>query len=357
MRRDILEIDASWNENTWEPELTLADVESIRLLLGGGSVVDWQRLAMPDLQAVDAFLTLHGMQVTNEVHQHRLRFIYNEAVSYLEEHLKLHFPRELRAPDDVRIVFLWASQFGGFRRRQILSCVILKLMHVIHHLAAAELRHRISISEAELLAMAHQSILHGSRAMTEQGLPVVSFTGNRKSRSSVITKLLAKRDNLAAQLFDKLRYRCVVKEPEDVQTAIAWMTRNLFPFNYVLPGQSHNTLLDPELLSKGLTEEDHERVQILPQQQPEIQLGAKNEFSGASYRIVNFIIDFPLPLPPSRHPYDIELGNIVFINLEMQVLDEATARNNEIGENAHHLYKQRQDVVVAQRLKRGGWRR
>ena len=46
MRRDILEIDASWNENTWEPELTLADVESIRLLLGGGSVVDWQRLAM-----------------------------------------------------------------------------------------------------------------------------------------------------------------------------------------------------------------------------------------------------------------------------------------------------------------------
>ena len=51
------------------------------------------------------------------------------------------------------------------------------------------------------------------RVMTEQGLPVVSFTGNRKSRSSVITKLLAKRDNLAAQLFDKLRYRTDVPVP------------------------------------------------------------------------------------------------------------------------------------------------
>lgn len=357
MRRDILELDDTWTGEEWRPRLTREDVESIRLLLSGGSVVDWQRLAMDDLNAVDRFLALHGVQLDNHQHLHRLRYVYNEAVSYLEEHLKLHFPRELRSPDDVRNVFLWASQSGGFRRKQILSCVILKLMHVLHHLAAAELRHRVSVSEADLLRLAHQRILHGARDMAEAGLPVVSFTGNRKSRSSVITKLLAKRDNLAAQLFDKLRYRCVVREPEHIEMAMTWMTRYVFPFNYVLPGQSHNNLLDPDTLVRQLPDDERDLVQHLPSEDTEFAASAKNEFSGKSYRMINFIVDYPLPLPERTHPYDIELGNVVFINVEFQVIDEATARNNELGENAHYLYKQRQELVVAQRLKRGGWRR
>ena len=33
--------------------------------------------------------------------------------------------------------------------------------------------------------------------------------------------------------------------------------------------------------------------------------------------------------------------------VEFQVLDVDTARNNEVGENAHHLYKARQHAVVA----------
>ena len=36
-----------------------------------------------------------------------------------------------------------------------------------------------------------------------------------------------------------------------------------------------------------------------------------------------------------------------------QLIDQATARRNEKGENAHALYKARQHRVVASRLKRG----
>lgn len=355
MRRDMLEIDASWESRVWEHQLDLLDVEAIRLMLSGGSVVDWQRLAFSSIDDVDRFLALHCLDMAEPDHRRRLRYVFNEAVSYLEEHLKLHFPPELRTPDDVRDVFLWASQFGGFRRTQILACVILKLMHVIQHLAAADLRHRTPISEADVLRLAHRRILAGARRMQEEGVPLLSFTGNQKSRSSVITKLLAKKEDVAATVFDKLRYRCVVEEPEHLPQAMAWMVRHLFPFNYVIPGQSHNNLLDPDALVRSLAPADVERAQDLRD-----ALGApgepKNRFSGASYRIINFIVDFPVALPSAQHHFDVELGHTVFVNVEVQVLDADTARHNESGENAHHLYKQRQQQVVAQRLKRGGRR-
>ena len=207
-------------------------------------------------------------------------------------------------------------------------------------------------SEAELLDLAHHRILAAARRMREDGVPVVSFTGNRKSRSSVITKLLAKKTNVAATVFDKLRYRCIVEQPEHLAATLAWIARNLFPFNYVLPGESHNNLLDPDSLLEDLTDEERERIR-LRRESPELAEEAKNEFSGASYRVINFIMDFPVPLPDSRHAFDIELGHTVFVNVEFQVMDEQTARNNELGENAHHFYKTKQEKVVAQRLKRG----
>ncbi len=355
MRRDVLEIDATWKPGCWEPELTLQDIQAIRLILSGGSVVDWNRLELTDEDQVDRFLALHHLDMSRADHQARLRFVFNEAVSYLEEHLKLHFPVEIRSPDDVRQIFLWASEYGGFRRRQILSCVILKLMHVIQHLAAADLRHRTPISEAELLGLAHRRILSAARQMRNDGVPVVSFSGNRKSRSSIITKLLAKKENVAARVFDKLRYRCIVEKREHLAITLAWITRNLFPFNYVLPGQSHNNLLDPDSLLEGLDERTRDRLRIR-RDDPTLETSSKNEFSGASYRVINFIMDFPVPLPESRHRFDIELGHTVFVNVEFQVVDEETARNNELGENAHHLYKERQAKVVAQRLKRGARR-
>lgn len=351
----MLEIDASWEQRVWDHRLELQDVESMRLVLSGGSVVDWQRLAFTSLDDVDRFLGMHCLDMNVADHRRRLRYVFNEAVSYLEEHLKLHFPPELRSPHDVREVFLGASQFGGFRRTQILSCVILKLMHVIQHLAAADLRHRTPMSEAEVLALAHRRILAGATAMQQEGVPVLSFTGNQKSRSSVITKLLAKKEDVAATLFDKLRYRCVVEEHGDLAQAVAWMARHMFPFNYVIPGQSHNNLLDPESLLGALSPSDRDRAQEL-RENPELAEETKNVFSGATYRMINFIVDYPVPLPESRHPFDVELGHTVFVNVEIQVLDEETARNNELGENAHHLYKSRQQSVVAQRLKRGGRR-
>jgi uncharacterized protein (TIGR04552 family) len=357
LRRDILELDASVQRTIHDTELGLGDVEAIRLLLSGGSVVDWQRLAFRSMADVDRFLSCHLLDHENQSDRERLRYVFNEAVSFLEEHLRLRFPRDLRNPTDVRQVFLWASQTGGFRRKQILSCAVLKLMHVTHHMEAADLKYKTSMSEEHLFDLAEASILKRSRQLREEGLAIVSFYGSRKSRSSIISKLVAKKDNVAATIFDKLRFRIVVETHDDLVPTMAWLCNNFFPYNYCIPDQSHNNLLDPEMLARYLPRADRDQTQVLADA-PVVETSGKNEFSGATYRMINFIIDYPVRLPHTAEGrFGFELGRVVFLKVEFQVLDEETARRNEQGDNAHHLYKQRQRDVVARRLKRGGLRR
>ncbi|HHO52067.1 MAG TPA: TIGR04552 family protein [Deltaproteobacteria bacterium] len=351
MRRDILEIDSSWSALPMQVPIHLQDVESLRVLLSGESVIDWQRLALHTEADVDRFLATHRLDVSDPVDRERLRYVFNESVSYLEEHLRLRFPSELRDPDDVRRVFVWASQRGGFRRTQILSCVIVKLMHVINHMEAADLKFRLPVSEAQYLDLAHRRILEQAQQMQEMGLPTVAFYGSRKSRSSVITKLLAKEQAVAATIFDKLRYRVVVREHGDIAPTLAWLSREVFPFNYVIPGESHNNLLDPNELVRLLSDEERREAASRPIQ---LDAAARNEFSGASYRAINWIVDYPVRIPESvENRFVMELGRVVYVNVEFQLLDEETSRRNERGENAHSLYKARQHRRVAARLKRG----
>jgi uncharacterized protein (TIGR04552 family) len=358
-----LDIDATLASALDGRPLDLGDMDSVRLILAGNSVIDWNRAHFQTLEDVDRFLAMHLLDLKDPEDNRRLRFVHAEAVNYLEEHLGLTFPQDLREPEDVREVFRHASKTGGFRRRQILACVILKLMHVINHMEAAELRFQTPLGQADVLDLAERRIVESADRMRAEGFPLVAFYGSRKTRNSVITKLIAKKENTAATIFDKLRFRIVTEEQRHVLPAIAWLTRNLFPFNYVIPGQSHNNLVDlGELLrtaayapiAEGLQLPGRDLAGLDNYPNPE-----DNPFSGPGYRMVNFIVDFPVRVDHLVNiRYGAMLGRTVFAMVEFQVLDRETARRNEEGENAHHLYKERQRAIVEQRLKKGArWRR
>ena len=326
------------------------DVDAIRLLLTGNSVIDWRKLSFESPTQVNRFLETLLFDVNDPQDQRRIRYVYNEAVSYLEEHLKLRFPQELRNPTDVRQVFLWASAVEGSKRRQLLSCIILKLMHVIHHMEAADLKFRAPVSEYRLMELAKERVFIAAERMRGAGVPIVSFYGSQKSRSSIITKLLAKQQSVAATIFDKLRFRIVVPQREDLAPTLGYLTRHVVPFNYTIPQQSLNTLLEVDDLKVGLREEDQSHLET----GPNILHPSPNDFSGASYRSINFIVDFPVRVPePSLGNLAYELGRTLFVLVEFQLIDEETARLNEQGENAHYLYKSRQHQTIARRLKSG----
>jgi hypothetical protein len=64
-------------------EFELADLENIRLLLRGDSVVDWHKLHFTDHAAVDRFLRLCELDPTSEAELDRLEALRTDAVDYL----------------------------------------------------------------------------------------------------------------------------------------------------------------------------------------------------------------------------------------------------------------------------------
>jgi len=259
-------------------------------------------------------------------------------------------------------VFLAASNTSGFRRKQILACAILKLMHVINHMEAADLKFQTSVSEAHLIELAERHIVELADSMRQQGFPLLAFYGSRKTRSSVITKLLVKTESHATTIFDKLRFRIITETPEQILPAVVWLTRHVFPFNYVIPGQSHNNLRSFFDMLRDHPESHPLLPDLqfpLPDAEPLVQ--EPNPFSGSTYQMINFIIDFPVRIDAfieDRDPVQhLLLGRVVYVMVEFQILDAVTAQANEQGENAHALYKARQRSIVGKRLKRGGLER
>jgi uncharacterized protein (TIGR04552 family) len=227
---------------------------------------------------------------------------------------------------------------------------------------AADLKFQTSVSEAHLIELAERRIVELADEMRQRGFPLLAFYGSRKTRSSVITKLLVKTESHATTIFDKLRFRIITESPEQILPAVVWLTRHVFPFNYVIPGQSHNNLRSFLDMLRDQPQAHHLLPGLqFPLNEPEPLVQEPNPFSGSSYRMINFIVDFPVRIDPfleGRDPVQhLLLGRVVYVMVEFQILDQATATANELGENAHSLYKDRQRRIVAKRLKRGGLER
>lgn len=352
VRRDPIEADEEVPLPIVRPALTALDEDAVRLALAGGSVVEWSRLSFRNVEDVSRFLRLWGCDLANDAWaRERLRYVYNQAVEYLEEHLGLHFATEVRRPRDVRDAFLRASMRDRFSRHRIQYCAILKLVHVINHLEMQELRSQVAVRELDLLDVATNKVLEAARLMREEGMPVEAFYGNRKTRPSVITKLLAKRESTAATVFDKLRFRIITAQREDIVPCLAWLFRNLVPFPAVIPGESVNSLLtEAELEVDGKDDVERDVARLLS------EATNRNPASGGGYRVINFVVGLPVRVfdapgaePPRHRAF---LGEVVSVLAEFQVVDHATDQTNESGENRHELYKLRQSQKVYERLGR-----
>jgi uncharacterized protein (TIGR04552 family) len=339
---------------------TLGDLEAVRLLLRGGSVIDWHRLDLRDHDEVDRFLRVNELDPGRERDVQRLEQLRAEAVDYLVRTFGFRIPDDVAAKMAARDLFLIASKRS---KRQIYACVVLKVMHIIHHLAGRELLFRLPISDDEIFHLVEHKVVRIVEEIRGAGHPIVEFEWSRKPRDSLVTKLLAKRSTLAASVYDKLRFRLVTREAVDLLPVLIELTHRLIPFNYVVPGESLNDIVT----FRKAVEESPALSQLADKLQQDIGIEEReegprteeqaNEFSGPGYRIVNFVADLPVRVDDFvcrvSDPGFAEYGPIVFVLTEFQVVDSRTARNNETGENSHEKYKERQHTRVKQRLLRG----
>ncbi len=346
-RRAFLVDEAAAARATALSKLHLQDLHEIRLLLRGDSVIDWHRLALRSMEDVRRLLLVNGLDPDEPKDIARLEDLRAQAVRYVVDTLGLRIEPELATQTPAMELPLLASGRG---RHQRSACTLLKVMHIIYHLDARELRTALSVPDNLLYAMIEESVVRMFDELRRAGVPVAEFSWSRKTRPSMVTKLLVKRDTSAARLFDRLRFRLVVAKRADLLPTLHVMLQRFIPFNYVVPGQSVNTLVDPRHIERRLARTRDFSIAPRP-----LSRGLSNEFSGSGYQILNIVADLPVRVDEMIEGTELEREGraaVVFVLAEFQIVDRARSAANETGENSHAQYKHRQYQRVRERLLR-----
>jgi len=232
----------------------------------------------------------------------------------------------------------------------------LKTVQIINHMAGRELLFRLPVSDRDLFHLVEEKVYRVVGTMLSEGFPITEFIGGRKNLDSTYTKLLSKPEATAAALYDKLRFRIVTRTPEHVLPVLHYLTEQLFPFNYVVPKQSTNTIFH----FRSYCDQNLHLANMVKDFQGPVDdalLPTDNRFSAPTYRVIQFVTDVPVRVPPHlmelAPPGSENLGPIVYMLCEFQVLDAESEAANETGEASHDAYKQRQRQAVFRRLRRG----
>jgi uncharacterized protein (TIGR04552 family) len=331
-------------------ELSLHDVEALRAILQGGSVIDWHRLNFARAEQIEAFIHNHELDPT--VDRAYIDHVKREAIHYLRRNFAFAIPKPVENASIQELLRMAA----GKGHRQLCACTILKVVHIINHLAGRELLFRLPVSDRDLFHFIEEKVYRVVGTMLSEGFPITEFIGGRKNLDSTYTKLLSKPEATAAALYDKLRFRIVTRTPDHLLPVLLYLTERLFPYNYVVPGQSTNTIFH---FRSYCDRQPHLKQMMDRFQGPlddELTPG-DNRFSAPNYRVIHFVTDVPLRVPPHimelAPPGSENLGPIVYMLCEFQLLDAESEAANESGDASHEAYKRRQRAAVRRRLRLG----
>ena len=158
-------------------EMGLKELERIRLILRGGSVIEWRRLHFKLWDEVDRFLRLCQIDATRPHDVEWVRTVLGDAVEYLRKTFDYRVAAPVADPDEIHDLFLYASGAKEPKKYRKIACIVLKVMHVIQHIEGRDLLFKLAVSEAALRYRApaiyddvvgvQTRLTHlGSRAMT-----------------------------------------------------------------------------------------------------------------------------------------------------------------------------------------------
>lgn len=337
-------------------KLSLGEVERARLVLRGGSVLDWRRLNVKSLDECDAILRANGFEPEDEKDASRLREVRLSAIDYLVRNFGFTFASEIFNAESPSNLMLLAAGGDAVLRRQ--ACMLLKIMHVIHHVDARELKSRLNISDRGLYHLVEEKAAHVVQEMRELGYPIIDFQSSRKTRDSIITKLLSKTQGNRALLYDMIRFRIVTATIEEIVPVVAYLSQHLFPFHNTVAGESHNSIFD----FKDFIRRHPRMSRMIPAFQVDLMhenemLGPSNPVTSGTFKTANFIVDLPIRLDDRQLEVwapGMELrSRVVHVLAEFQIVDQVSNIRNKQGDARHDRYKARRMAGVKDRLLRG----
>lgn len=389
----------------------LFDWEIFDVVIGGKSALDTKNFLGPmsSIEQVNQFLKGYGLDPNDHVAKAELFGSFQEAMQFIKrfflkegnpDGLDLKTPNSLLMISDISQLFLMATDDDPVKREDKLWAeVVLKVMHTIVH-ADKDLRSNyFNIIQTQIFDRFYKYIFRDDDGKlyigvkgTDDVVPLVDFeTKSKKTRESVIIKLLHKAENVAEELFDRVGVRFVTNSRFDTLLLIRFLLEKniVIPHNNK-PSRAINTMIDmsqfkeahQRLIKMALRNNLSEDRFVSAMERAAQECGTvpvdkeKNKFTSNAYQSIQFtcrqLIEYKNPflqefndlrrIAKTSAPAESELARRVlsmdislvardirfFYPYEIQVVDKEAFEENSRGDASHQEYK-RQQVLSAQK--------
>lgn len=341
--------------------------KTLEALIGGYNSLDARDLNISDLEEAYAFMRAYGFDPDEEIQIRDLWRFHRRAVTFIRTELLEEgeeFPENLSDPNQLKdLAYLLIYASTSDRRENSMqrwSCAVLKVMHVLVHLDKDLFTLYSPQIQDQILAPFKKHIYEDPTTGTYLGSPgsqgSISLkkydTKAFKTSKSSIAKLLAKPDEVAFSLLDKMGVRFVTKSLFETFSVLRYLVQNsLVSVPHVVTDQSNNTLYPLNLfieVCEGVTKEqvlspaeiDAMLLKKLEKEAERANYRKKlNPFSSHDYRFIKFITRKLIRVPQEE---DEASPFSFFYPCEIQIVDYETYLQNLSGGASHNEYKRRQ---------------
>ncbi|MBL6989979.1 MAG: TIGR04552 family protein [Bacteriovoracaceae bacterium] len=242
----------------------LFDWQLLDVIIGGKSPLDSKVFvgASIDKEQVYSFLHTYGLSPEDPVSKAEIFGNFQEALQFIKRYflkegnpdgLDIKIPNSLYMINEISDLFLMASVNSSNIEEQLWAEVIFKVMHTILH-ADKDLRSNyFSVIQTQIFDKFYKYISRDNnqklvlgKTSSGVGISLVDFqTKAKKTRNSIIIKLLHKTENVAEELFDRIGVRIVTEDRFSALRAVKFLIEEsvIIPHN-VKSSRSVNTLVD-----------------------------------------------------------------------------------------------------------------
>lgn len=377
--------------------------ETLDIVCSGKSSLDATNYLteLSDKDQVANFLYGYGFDISDPVESAELFGIFQEALQFIKryflkegnpEGLDLRVPTYLYSITNISELFLAATGYSSVKLKndeQLWAGVVLKVMHTLLH-TDKDLRYRYFSTIQQQIFDRFYKFIHrdeenrlflGTDASTS--IPLFDFqTKAKKTRDSIVIKLLHKQENVAEELFDRIGVRIITYNKLDALRVIKFLHRNhVTIINNIKPSRSQNTLIDlktlrtrifslyKESIRSNMSEDIfYQRLNALIEECSPIKKHHDNRHSSEEYRAIHFtgrqLIKYRNPFmssfnevrkqalkdkenPLSQALLQLDTSPIsrdvrFFYPFEVQLTDYESHIKNTQGEASHDEYKKSQ---------------
>ncbi len=354
--------------------------ELFNVVLSNKSFVDIKRLDIDTYEDAYNFVKNYGFDMDDANQREQVFNILSEAKQFIQTYL-LEDPENLSAPlamppnilfeDDIRNFLVMASNKER-NLSQRWACAVLRVVHTITHVENDLAKYFFQGIKKQIFSrfMEHLKVDNDNNYLLGRGKQQIVLNlfemKSEKSRESLIMKLLHKKENVSADVFDRVGVRIVTKDKLDAILVLKYFSENhVISFANIKPSRTRNNLVDVEKLLVGLellknqdiTGWNDEDVKAFlkphlvfePEDNSSIAASIKenNPYSSTEYTSIQITARQLITIPD---PFNFKVSYRFFFPFELQILDQESFEDSRTGRASHDEYKKNQTLAVRRRV-------